>query len=299
MANESNEVRDAILRRLRTEQEKKVILVNNLLGEMTRYLLQKLSRVEKETRVRSLPLDEPLNNYGLHTLLMTSESDTRITTTLEAVREEVLRTNLEALVQKLIDEDNGRQNAILDLALQFETSCTAKDDLKKAYEKCNDISQESRALIDSFLKEGFDKDYMLGNLSMVMKEANRAAMILANVSVFTPKPSEHYLNITKKNVVKVFRKDTVPTAKSSYPTIEESVEEYKYLTEGGLTEDELHQLAKDEEALKEVLEEEAKREKENAIYNKKLEEYWKEEQAHDELFRMEFGVKSDSKYETD
>ncbi|GJV23882.1 hypothetical protein Tco_1376577 [Tanacetum coccineum] len=40
----------------------------------------------------------------------------------------------------------------------------------------------------------------------------RAAMILANVSVFTPKPSEHYLNITKKNVVKVFRKDTVSLA---------------------------------------------------------------------------------------
>ncbi|GJY21242.1 transposase, MuDR, MULE transposase domain protein [Tanacetum coccineum] len=29
-----------------------------------------------------------------------------------------------------------------------------------------------------------------------------AAMILANVFVFTPKPSEQYLNITKKNVVK-------------------------------------------------------------------------------------------------
>ncbi|GJU85837.1 transposase, MuDR, MULE transposase domain protein [Tanacetum coccineum] len=36
-----------------------------------------------------------------------------------------------------------------------------------------------------------------------------AAIILANVSVFTPKPSEHYLNITKRNVVEVFRKDTV------------------------------------------------------------------------------------------
>ncbi|GKA13065.1 hypothetical protein Tco_0692611 [Tanacetum coccineum] len=36
-----------------------------------------------------------------------------------------------------------------------------------------------------------------------------AAMILANVSVFTPKPSEHYLNITTRNVVEVFRKDTV------------------------------------------------------------------------------------------
>ncbi|GJU30514.1 hypothetical protein Tco_1174103 [Tanacetum coccineum] len=85
----------------------------------------------------------------------------------------------------------------------------------------------------------------------------------------------------------------------SYPTIEELVEEYEYLTEGGLTEDELHHLAKDEEALKEVLQEEAKREKENAIYNKKLKEYWKEQQAHDELFMMECGVKSDSEYETD
>ncbi|GJV02080.1 SPX and EXS domain-containing protein [Tanacetum coccineum] len=444
---------------------------------------------------------------------------------------------VEALVQKLIDEDNGCQNAILDLALQFETSCTAKDDLRKAYEKCNDISQESRALIDSFLKEGcssshadlyltekelyqlhldeealrktleeqamdakarkekirqkqadddeffltfgridpnftnendpweysldidnFDlnlthvlrsfssarvepspytpnpvriipgpvstvlvssstcfepssstsnpvriipgpaglvqrakqlkenvfildpdgalmltQEYMqkvvedvgedsdfnsgawisatnyvfstggtscspncLGDLNVTMKDLSGigrgtvhhkvldvgtygkdihvgAAMVLAKVSVFTPKPSKHYVNITKKNMVKVFCKDTVPTAKttsvspissyptieeSSYTTIEESVEEHEYLTEGGLTEDELHQLAKDEEALKEVLEEEAKREKENAIYNKKLEEYWKEEQAHDELM-MKFWVKSDPEYETD
>ncbi|GKE24888.1 zf-CCHC domain-containing protein [Tanacetum coccineum] len=37
-----------------------------------------------------------------------------------------------------------------------------------------------------------------------------AALILANVSVFTLKPSMHYLNITKKNVVNVFHKDTVP-----------------------------------------------------------------------------------------
>ncbi|GJR33549.1 transposase, MuDR, MULE transposase domain protein [Tanacetum coccineum] len=38
------------------------------------------------------------------------------------------------------------------------------------------------------------------------------AMILANVSVFTHKPSKHYLNITKRNVVEVFRKDTVSLA---------------------------------------------------------------------------------------
>nr|GEZ09952.1 transposase, MuDR, MULE transposase domain protein [Tanacetum cinerariifolium] len=36
-----------------------------------------------------------------------------------------------------------------------------------------------------------------------------ADMILSNVSVFTPKPSKHYINITKRNVVEVFRKDIV------------------------------------------------------------------------------------------
>ncbi|GKC22114.1 ribonuclease H-like domain-containing protein [Tanacetum coccineum] len=77
---------------------------------------------------------------------------------------------IKALVQKLIDEDIVRQKAILDLALQFDNACTAKDDLRKAYEKCNDISQESRALIDTFLKEICDKDYEM-NLSMYGKTA--------------------------------------------------------------------------------------------------------------------------------
>ncbi|GKB22082.1 hypothetical protein Tco_1271123 [Tanacetum coccineum] len=36
-----------------------------------------------------------------------------------------------------------------------------------------------------------------------------AAMILTNVYVFSPNPSKHYLNITMRNVVEVFRKDTV------------------------------------------------------------------------------------------
>nr|GEU57478.1 photosystem II PsbX [Tanacetum cinerariifolium] len=38
----------------------------------------------------------------------------------------------------------------------------------------------------------------------------RATFILVNVSVFSPKLSMHYLNITIRNVVIVFRKDTVP-----------------------------------------------------------------------------------------
>ncbi|GJT21132.1 transposase, MuDR, MULE transposase domain protein [Tanacetum coccineum] len=39
-----------------------------------------------------------------------------------------------------------------------------------------------------------------------------AVMILVNVSVFTPKLSKHYLNITKRNVIEVFRKNTVSLA---------------------------------------------------------------------------------------
>nr|GEV22212.1 retrovirus-related Pol polyprotein from transposon TNT 1-94 [Tanacetum cinerariifolium] len=47
-------------------------------------------------------------------------------------------------------------------------------------------------------KGGYGKDITVG-----------AAMILINVFVFSPNPSKHYLNITMRNVVEVFRKDTV------------------------------------------------------------------------------------------
>ncbi|GJY63853.1 hypothetical protein Tco_0465313 [Tanacetum coccineum] len=60
------------------------------------------------------------------------------------------------------------------------------------------------------------------------------------------------------------------------------------------------QLLLDEETLRETLEEEeAKAKKGRAKAEKEWEEFVKQEQAHDELFRLEFGVKSDSKYQTD
>ncbi|GKA66807.1 hypothetical protein Tco_0766615 [Tanacetum coccineum] len=72
---------------------------------------------------------------------------------------------IHALVQKLNDEDIIRQKAIIKLAVQFDNASTAKNDLRKAYEKCNDIPQESRALIDTFLKQESDKNYKM-NLAM-------------------------------------------------------------------------------------------------------------------------------------
>ncbi|GKA86072.1 hypothetical protein Tco_0807783 [Tanacetum coccineum] len=55
---------------------------------------------------------------------------------------------IQALIYKLIDEDKARQNAITELAMQFNNASTAKDNLRKAYEKCNDISQESQESVD-------------------------------------------------------------------------------------------------------------------------------------------------------
>nr|GEZ03341.1 hypothetical protein [Tanacetum cinerariifolium] len=96
--------------------------------------------------------------------------------------------------------------------------------------------------VNNFLKNGklklvvgivkFCSPNMLGDLNMTMKDLSGkcqgtihhkvigkggygkditvgAAMILTNVSIFSPTPSKHYLNITMRNVVEVFGKDTV------------------------------------------------------------------------------------------
>ncbi|GJY35180.1 hypothetical protein Tco_0420558 [Tanacetum coccineum] len=85
---------------------------------------------------------------------------------------------------------------------------------------------------------------------------------------------------------------------SSFLTIEESADEHE-ICDGYLTEKEQQQLLVDEEALRETLEEEAKAKKELEERIKMLEEEARKEQAHDELLRLEFGVKSDSEYESD
>ncbi|GJV75468.1 hypothetical protein Tco_1507052 [Tanacetum coccineum] len=86
MANEQTDVRDGIISQLNIELEKEVMLGNNLLGEMTRYLQQMCTRAEEEKKVHSMPLDQKLNIYGLHTLLMTSKSDRRVTSALKEAR---------------------------------------------------------------------------------------------------------------------------------------------------------------------------------------------------------------------
>ncbi|GKA98584.1 hypothetical protein Tco_0826521 [Tanacetum coccineum] len=174
----------------------------------------------------------------------------------------------EALVQKLIDEDMVRQKAIMDLALQFDNACTTKDDLRKAYKKCNDIPQESSALIDAFLKEGSDKDYDL-NLSMYENAAKIEKQMNAKLAWLV----EKYNYCSQTHI-----------GGSSSQTHE--------LCDVYLTEKEHNQLSSDEEALKETLEEQARDENER-------EEKIRQKQAEDEEFMLEFGRKFDSDYELD
>ncbi|GKA56886.1 hypothetical protein Tco_0755958, partial [Tanacetum coccineum] len=87
-------------------------------------------------------------------------------------------SEIKALVQRLINEDKGRQDTLLELAFRFEDSCAVRDDLRKSYEKCNDISQESRALIGTLLKESSKKDHKL-HLSMYGKAAQLEVLMNA------------------------------------------------------------------------------------------------------------------------
>ncbi|GJT66456.1 RNA-directed DNA polymerase, eukaryota [Tanacetum coccineum] len=113
----------------------------------------------------------------------------------------------------------------------FATS--SKDDLRNVYEKCNDISQESRALINSFLKEVSDKDYEL-NLSMYGNAAKLEKQMDAKLAWLLEK---------------------------YYYRSQESVGCSSSQADLYLTEKELHQLHLDEEALREILEEKAMDEK--------------------------------------
>ncbi|GJR52550.1 hypothetical protein Tco_1403071 [Tanacetum coccineum] len=92
-------------------------------------------------------------------------------------------SEVEALVQRLINEDKGRQDVLLNLAFQFEDSCAVRDDLRKAYDKCNDISQESRVLICTLLKESSEKDRKL-HLSMYRKAAQLEKQMDAKLAWF-------------------------------------------------------------------------------------------------------------------
>ncbi|GKD34269.1 hypothetical protein Tco_1249778 [Tanacetum coccineum] len=70
---------------------------------------------------------------------------------------------IKSMVEKQIQEDRGRQLAIMNLGHQFDNAITAKDELRKAYEECRDIPLVQRALIENFLKIESELDQQMQN----------------------------------------------------------------------------------------------------------------------------------------
>ncbi|GJT86948.1 GPCR kinase [Tanacetum coccineum] len=64
--------------------------------------------------------------------------------------------------------------------------------------------------IKKFLKNGKLDQVVAIVKSCSLNAIGDLRVTMKDLSVFSPKPSMHYLNITMRNVVKVFRKDTIP-----------------------------------------------------------------------------------------
>ncbi|GKC45306.1 hypothetical protein Tco_1063028 [Tanacetum coccineum] len=88
---------------------------------------------------------------------------------------------IKAMVQKQIEEDKVRQLAIMNLAVEYDNASTAKDDLRKTYEECNDIPQERRSLIDTFLKEESDKCHEMHNALYIL---HSSPQLVFNLEIF-------------------------------------------------------------------------------------------------------------------
>ncbi|GKB82784.1 reverse transcriptase zinc-binding domain-containing protein [Tanacetum coccineum] len=137
----------------------------------------------------------------------------------------------------------------------------------------------------------------LGDLKVTVKDLSGSAIILANVSVFSPNLLMHYLNITKKNVVKVFHKDFVPGNGSGVGgsgMLMEEEEIMKLVEEEEIADLELHVCGNaidqgdlykfDEEALDLVLKEEARESRAHEEWLEKGRQQEKEDAKHERQF---------------
>ncbi|PWA69575.1 hypothetical protein CTI12_AA287260 [Artemisia annua] len=145
------------------------------------------------------------------------------------------------------------KNGKVDLVLATIKSCTPNA-LRDLTLTLKDLSGSlSGTIHHKIINEGgYGKDINVG-----------AALILRNISVFSPK-SGHYLNITMKNLVKVFKKDTPPGSSGILDEEEimklleeEEMSEIELQLLGNVNDDEI-QHTQDEEAFNLALEEEAR-----------------------------------------
>ncbi|GJX73280.1 hypothetical protein Tco_0311875 [Tanacetum coccineum] len=150
---------------------------------MNSYALKNSCCKDKKRRLEVLQIKNNLKNSIYNILRKLKVFKVKIKNVLKE-----LEVHNQSFGVRLINEDKGRQDVLLNLAFQFEDSCAVRDDLRKTYEKCNDISQESRALICTLLKESSEKDREL-HLSMYGKAAQLQKQMDAKSAWFQEKYS--------------------------------------------------------------------------------------------------------------
>ncbi|GJY44909.1 hypothetical protein Tco_0433122 [Tanacetum coccineum] len=168
-------------------------------------------------------------------------------------------------------------------------------DMKKSVQQMDENGSSDLVLFQNALAEfetGYGHPFTMETCWRILK--NHEAWTEVEMPSFNQRPMDKK---TTQSNPPTPEKPLMPPI-SSFPTIEKSADEHE-ICDGYLNEKEQQQLLLDEEALRETLEEEARAEKELEERIKMLEEEAKKEQAHDELFRLEFGVKSDSEYESE
>ncbi|GJY73642.1 hypothetical protein Tco_0478073 [Tanacetum coccineum] len=133
---------------------------------------------------------------------------------------------IQALVTKFIDEDIIRQKTLMELAVQFENASASKSDFRKAYEKCYDITHESRALIDTFLKQESNKDYDM-NLSLYRKAAKIENQIKRSL---TDKEYQELLELQDEEVLRQTLEEEARAEKEWEEKMKQEKAEYELFT---------------------------------------------------------------------
>nr|GEX97139.1 hypothetical protein [Tanacetum cinerariifolium] len=117
MAYSANPVGQTLRRRLQSELEAEVTLANKLSCELTRVAEQMRSREIHMMTLHAMPIMS-LNSYGLHTLLMTHESDIRTAHNL--------RLTVLIALQEAHDEESCLEEQMLNLMHRFADRFTRR-----------------------------------------------------------------------------------------------------------------------------------------------------------------------------
>ncbi|GJR72950.1 transposase, MuDR, MULE transposase domain protein [Tanacetum coccineum] len=106
---------------------------------------------------------------------------------------------IKCMVEKQIQEDRGRQLAIMNLSHQYGDAIEAKDELLKAYEQCRDISMDKRAMIEKFLKIESELDYEMQS-ALFRKAAKLEKQIRDKLELYLTYTMLHEMVMKKFNL---------------------------------------------------------------------------------------------------